>query len=151
MAWFLDLVKGRKRHELVFVRDIGKPWYGNHKHLFKAAVREAGIPDEFTLHGLRHTYASQLIQSGATVYAVAEQLGHANPTTVLRTYGHLSPQIRESEVRQRFTMVSEENALIAKGQQEALRKWRASLHGGDWREYATIHDIRDPEQSSDWD
>jgi integrase len=151
MAWFLDLVKGRKRHELVFVRDSGKPWYGNQKHLFKAAVREAGIPDEFTFHGLRHTYASQLIQAGATVYAVAEQLGHANPTTVLRTYGHLSPQIRESEVRQRFTMVSEENALIAKARREALREWRASLHGGDWREYAKIHDVRDPEQLSDWD
>lgn len=151
MAWFLDLVKGRKRHELVFVRDSGKPWYGNQKHLFKAAVREAGIPDEFTFHGLRHTYASQLIQAGATVYAVAEQLGHANPTTVLRTYGHLSPQIRESEVRQRFTMVSEENALIANARREALREWRASLHGGDWREYAKIHDVRDPEQSSDWD
>ena len=149
MAWFLDLVKGRSRHEPVFVRDSGKPWYGNYKHLFKAAVREAGIPDEFTFHGLRHTYASQLIQSGATVYAVAEQLGHANPTTVLRTYGHLSPQIRESEIRQRFTPVSEENAAIANSRRESLREWRSSLHGGDWREYAKIHDTYDPELLAD--
>lgn len=149
MAWFLDLVKDRSRHELVFVRDNGKPWYGNYKHLFKAAVREAGIPDEFTFHGLRHTYASQLIQSGATVYAVAEQLGHANPTTVLRTYGHLSPQIRESEIRQRFTPVSEENAAIANSRRESLREWRSSLHGGDWREYAKIHDTYDPELLAD--
>lgn len=149
MAWFLDLVKDRSRHEPVFVRDSGKPWYGNYKHLFKAAVREAGIPDEFTFHGLRHTYASQLIQSGATVYAVAEQLGHANPTTVLRTYGHLSPQIRESEIRQRFTPVSEENAAIANSRGESLREWRSSLHGGDWREYAKIHDTYDPELLAD--
>ena len=149
MAWFLDLVKDRSRHEPVFVRDSGKPWYGNHKHLFKAAVREAGIPDEFTFHGLRHTYASQLIQSGATVYAVAEQLGHANPTCVLRTYGHLAPQIRESEIRQRFTPVSEENAAIAISRRENLREWRSSLHGGDWREYAKIHDTYDPELLAD--
>lgn len=150
MAWFLALVRGRKPKEQVFLRDSGKPWYGNNKHLFKAAVREAGLPDEFTFHGLRHTYASQLIQAGATVYAVAEQLGHANPTTVLRTYGHLSPQIREAEVRQRFTAVSAENDETARLQSEELRQWRASLHGGDWREYAQITDVWDPERSLDW-
>lgn len=146
MAWFLQLTKSKKPKDLLFIRDSGKPWYGNYKHLFKAAVREAGIPDEFTFHGLRHTYASQLIQAGATVYAVAEQLGHANPTTVLRTYGHLSPQIRESEVRQRFTSISEENGDLARSSAEELRSWRASLHGGDWREYAKIVDVQDPEE-----
>ena len=57
--------------------------------------------------------ASQLIQAGATVYAVAEHLGHADPTTVLRTYGYLSPQIRESEVRQRITSVDVSYAAAA--------------------------------------
>jgi integrase len=145
MAWFLDLTKDRKRSDLVFIRDSGKPWFGNYKHLFKAAVRAAALPDEFTFHGLRHTYASQLIQAGATVYAVAEQLGHADPTTVLRTYGHLSPQIRESEVRQRFTMVSPENAQAANSRRDELRTWRGSLHGGDWREYAKISDVKEYE------
>ena len=145
MAWFLDLVKGCRPHDLIFIRDSGKPWYGNYKHLFKTAVRAAALPDEFTFHGLRHTYASQLIQAGATIYAVADQLGHADPTTVLRTYGHLSPQIRESEVRQRFTMLSEENAKVADERRIELQNWRKSLHGGDWREYARISDVRDPE------
>jgi integrase/recombinase XerD len=150
MAWFLDLVKGRKSKDHVFVRDSGKPWYGNHKHLFKASVREAGLPEEFTFHGLRHTYASQLIQAGATVYAVAEQLGHSNPTTVLRTYGHLSPQIRESEVRQRFTTLSIENEEAAMLKAVELQAWRASLHGGNWRDYAKITDVWDPERSLEW-
>ncbi len=150
MAWFLNLVAGRKGKDLVFVRDSGKPWFGNYKHLFKAAVREAGLPDEFTFHGLRHTYASQLIQSGATIYAVADQLGHINPTTVLRTYGHLSPQIRESEVRQRFTPLSLENNALSLNCTEELCEWRASLHGGDSREYAKIAEVWDPERSLNW-
>jgi integrase/recombinase XerD len=151
MAWFLDLVKGRKRQDFVFIRDSGKPWYGNHKHLFKAAAREAGLPEEFSFHGLRHTYASQLIQAGATVYAVAGQLGHADPTTVLRTYGHLSPQIREAEVRQRFTPVSIENDEAAHIRVQELAEWRGSLHGSsDWREYAKINDVWDPERSLDF-
>lgn len=147
MAWFMDLVKGRKRKDMVFLRDNGKPWYGNHKHLFKAAAREAGLPEDFCFHGLRHTYASQLVQAGATVYAVAAQLGHADPTTVLRTYGHLSPQIREAEVRQRFTPLSIENSEAAQLRAKELAEWRGSLHGGSWREYAVIQDVWDPERS----
>ena len=133
MAWFLDLIKGRNPKEPAFSRDDGRPWYGNQKHLFKAAVRETGLPDAFSFHGLRHTYASQLIQSGATVYAVAEQLGHADPAQVLRTYGHLAPQIREAEVRQRFTVVSTKNDENARSRIEELSRWRESLHGGNWR------------------
>ena len=140
MAWFLKLVEGIKPKDLVFVRDDGKPWF-DYKHPFKAAVREAGLPDDFTFHGLRHTYASQLIQAGATVYAVADQLGHADATTVLKTYGHLSPQIRESEVRQRFTTISDENVRLAAERGGDLAKWRDSLHGGNWREYAKITDV----------
>lgn len=150
MAWFLDLIRGRKPKDLLFIRDDGRPWYGNQKHLFKAAVREAGLPDEFTFHGLRHTYASQLIQSGATVYAVADQLGHADPAQVLRTYGHLAPQMRESEVRQRFTVISSENDNVARSRHVELTEWRNSLHGGHWREYAKISEVWDPERSLEW-
>lgn len=150
MAWFLELIRNRKPKDLVFVRDSGQPWFGNQKGLFKAAVREAGLPEEFTFHGLRHTYASQLIQAGATIYAVADQLGHSNPTTVLRTYGHLAPQIRESEVRQRFTPLSFENHGISVQRAEELAQWRASLHGGNWREYAKIIDVWDPDETQDW-
>jgi integrase/recombinase XerD len=140
MHWFLSLVKGRRPDDLVFVRDSGKPWWGTHKHLFKSAVRAAHLPDDFTFHGLRHTYASQLIQAGATVFAVAEQLGHIEPTTVLRTYGHLSPQIRESEVRQRFSTLNSRNRKLAELESRKLSRWRNSLHGKDWRTYAKITD-----------
>ena len=146
MAWFLALAKDKKPKDLLFVKDTGAPWYGGQKQLFKAAVRNAGLPDDFTFHGLRHTYASQLIQAGATIYSVADQLGHADPTTVLRTYGHMSPQIRESEVRQRFSTVDQANALLAKDTAEELRLWRSSFYGGDWREYAKIVDVRLPEE-----
>ena len=55
MYWFLRLIQGRKPSDLVFIRDNVKPLFGNQKHLFKAAVREVGLPGEFSFHGLRHT------------------------------------------------------------------------------------------------
>jgi integrase len=45
----------------------------------------------FTLHDLRHFYASGLINQGCDVVTVQKALGHAKPTTTLTTYAHLWP------------------------------------------------------------
>jgi integrase len=47
--------------------------------------------DEFTLHDLRHFYASGLIAAGCDVVTVQRALGHASATITLNTYSHLWP------------------------------------------------------------
>lgn len=141
MAFFLSLIKNKSAGELVFTRERNRKWRYNIRYPFKAAIRDANLPEEFTFHGLRHTYASQLIQSGAPLIVVADQLGHINTVTVSKTYGHLSPQIREAEVRQRFTSIDSFFQRKARRERNELRSWRERLHGGDWRTYATIHDL----------
>jgi integrase len=42
-----------------------------------------------TLHGLRHTHASQLIAAGLDVVTVSRRLGHSNPSVTLNVYAHL--------------------------------------------------------------
>ena len=100
---------------------------------------EVGIGGH-TFHGLRHTYASQLAQTGTPLPVIAEQLGHANTTTVSRTYGHLAPQIREAEVRQRFASLCPESASAAEIGADYLADLRTRLHGSNWRGYAQIAD-----------
>ena len=51
-------------------------------------AEELGVPD-VTLHALRHTHASQLIEAGIDVVTISKRLGHANPTVTLRIYAHL--------------------------------------------------------------
>ena len=57
-------------------------------NLFAQFVRTRGLP-AISLHGLRHTHASALIRGAIDIASVAGRLGHANPSTTLRTYTHL--------------------------------------------------------------
>ena len=46
-------------------------------------------------HALRHFYASTLLDSGESIKALSEYLGHADPGFTLRTYTHLMPTSAE--------------------------------------------------------
>jgi integrase len=54
----------------------------------RAAEKKADIPD-YTLHELRHTFASILISQGEIPTLVAHQMGHADPGVTMKVYAHL--------------------------------------------------------------
>jgi integrase len=58
----------------------------------------AGI-EGVRFHDLRHAAASMMIAAGGTVLQVSKQLGHANATQTLDTYGHLWPDSFEDLMR----------------------------------------------------
>lgn len=60
---------------------------GNH---WRATCKRAGVSG-FTLHDLRHVYASGLIAAGCDVVTVQRALGHAQASTTLNVYAHLWP------------------------------------------------------------
>lgn len=51
--------------------------------------------DAFTLHDLRHFFASGLIAAGCDVVTVQHALGHSSPTITLNTYSHLWPKAED--------------------------------------------------------
>ncbi|MCA0301143.1 MAG: site-specific integrase [Proteobacteria bacterium] len=55
---------------------------------WRAAVRSLKLPD-VSLHALRHTHASQLIDAGIDVVKISKRLGHASPHITLMVYAHL--------------------------------------------------------------
>lgn len=71
------LFPGRKPDKPIFIRT---PWL--------KAVKEAGIED-FRFHDLRHSAASYMLMSGASLGEIAELLGHKTLQMVKR-YSHLS-------------------------------------------------------------
>ena len=67
------------------------------KH-FKKAVRDSGLNDNIHFHTLRHSFASRLIQKGASVFVVKELLGHEDIKTT-QIYSHLQTQDLEEAVK----------------------------------------------------
>ncbi len=77
---------------LVFPSEAGGPLDGvNVYHrAFLPCIEAAGLR-RITFHALRHSYASHLIQAGASLAYVKEQMGHSSIQVTVDTYGHLIP------------------------------------------------------------
>lgn len=55
---------------------------------FKKFVLKANINEKLHFHSLRHTFASNLVQKGASIYVVSKLLGHSDIKTT-EIYAHL--------------------------------------------------------------
>ena len=66
----------------------GSPWrYGNVTDLVARLFAHSGVV--FTVHMLRHTYATELLRREVPAEVVQKLLGHASSTTTTGTYAHL--------------------------------------------------------------
>jgi hypothetical protein len=78
--------------DLVFSREEGKPLVVDtlQRQYIEPALTHAGLR-RFTIHQLRHTYATVLIKAGVPLPYISKQLGHSSIKITVDTYGHLVP------------------------------------------------------------
>ena len=78
--------------KLVFPSETGGPLDSrNLYHRGFLPCLQAANLRRVTFHALRHTFASLLIQKGASLAYVKEQMGHSSIQITVDTYGHLIP------------------------------------------------------------
>lgn len=81
---------GGEKTQYVFCKSNGQKYTGEYfTKRFKRACRAAGANKEIHFHSLRHSFASNLVQQGVSLYKVKELLGHHSITTT-EIYSHLN-------------------------------------------------------------
>ena len=94
------LLGKRKDEQALFVNHRGerltRQWVWS---VLKTYAQAAGIQSNITPHTLRHSFATHLLQNGASLRHVQELLGHSSISTT-QVYTHLtSPYVREEYER----------------------------------------------------
>ena len=82
--------------DLVFPSTVGtKKGERNLRTMFEKAVKKADVED-FRFHGLRHTFATRLVQSGKDLYQVQSLLSHKTLSMTQRYAHHYPESLREA-------------------------------------------------------
>ena len=76
---------------VVFTRRDGSPWQPDViTHRWRRLVRTVDVP-RITLHGVRHTHATLLLEAGVPMKVISERLGHATIGMTMDIYAHALP------------------------------------------------------------
>ncbi len=82
---------------------------GNANKLLKGVLKDLGI-NPITVHGLRHTHASISLYRKASIYYIAERLGHKDIQTTHKDYSHVIKELRE--IDEQTTISTFENMVV---------------------------------------
>ena len=85
-----SIVRGKGPFVFPGHRNENKP-LNNPRKCFTRLLEHAGIEENVRLHDLRHTHASILVNSGASLFVVQKALGHST-SQMSQRYSHLSNQ-----------------------------------------------------------
>ena len=72
-----------------------------YRSYYKNLLQKLNIPD-LNFHGLRHSFASSLIEAKVDVKTVSVLLGHSNISTTLNLYVHPSDEQKKTAINQLF-------------------------------------------------
>jgi site-specific recombinase XerD len=65
---------------------------------FRAALKQSGIHKKATVHTLRHSYATHLLETGTNLRLIQTWLGHSTPGTT-SVYTHLTTKAQQQAVK----------------------------------------------------
>lgn len=95
--WLFEGVRGDKYGE----RSVAS--------VLESARQKAGIKKEITLHTLRHSFATHLLEAGTATRFIQELLGHESPVTT-EIYTHVS-RLSLSKIQSPLDQISGANLL----------------------------------------
>jgi site-specific recombinase XerD len=83
----------------------GHMHYAGPQQALKGALKDSGISKRITIHSLRHSFATHLVESGVQLRLIQELLGHEDPKTTL-LYTKISEVSAQNRVREVNNLVN---------------------------------------------
>jgi site-specific recombinase XerD len=65
--------------------------------IIKKYITKISLKNGYSPHTVRHTFASQLLASGADLYSIKEMLGHSQLSTT-QIYTHINPKNARDQI-----------------------------------------------------
>lgn len=78
--------------------DINQPLHADYANYIMKRLEKKYQLKHVTIHGLRHTHATLLLESGANIKEIQDRLGHKNAETTLNTYSHVTEKAQRNAV-----------------------------------------------------
>ncbi len=76
------------------------------QRVFKKSLREIGINKDASVHTLRHSYATHLLEEGTDIRIIQEYLGHKFISTTM-VYTHLTPLLKNDASKKINTLMAD--------------------------------------------
>lgn len=93
-------MRSRNEEDLIWLGVNGAYlWHSGLPRRHIETVKAAALPT-ITLHGLRHTHASLLMEMGVHSKVIQERLGHADAALTMDTYAHVLHTLQSDTVNQ---------------------------------------------------
>lgn len=72
--------------------------YRNVRSSMSKILEKSNIENHYTIHSLRHTFATRLLERGANIKAISKILGHTSIKITLDIYSHICPEFEQDTV-----------------------------------------------------
>lgn len=90
-----QLDNNKNNSPFVFYSTAGTPLIKrNIYRMFNSILKRADIKSHVTIHSMRHSFATRLLEKGADIKTVSELLGHKSIQITLDIYSHISPDLK---------------------------------------------------------
>lgn len=98
----LAILKRQPRNnDFIFCSKVGTPLIERNVHrAFHDLLKKSGIKESsgLTIHSLRHTFATRLLEKNANIKTVSELLGHKSIQITLDVYSHVLPNLKSETI-----------------------------------------------------
>lgn len=86
-------------NNFIFVDDIGKPISRSSIHNTMIYCSKKVLGHQISVHKLRHTHVTLLLESNVPIKVIQERLGHQSLEMTEKTYAHVTPKLKTESLK----------------------------------------------------